>query len=168
MNMKRLLILFILILFVTASCAGPNKAGWTKRHFLQDEFEKDRKECMQTLNKNSYSQTSGLLADCLAWKGYEYNGPNEVRWTKPEFNQDQFERDRKDCVQAVQDGLEQKLTVEECLAKKGYESDPQPSSDKEGSIIARTAKRAEDAGGVFLVVLFYAGLVAGGLLLLML
>jgi hypothetical protein len=168
MNMKRLLILFILILFVTVSCAGPNKAGWTKRHFRQDEFEKDRKECMQTLNKNSYSQTSGLLADCLAWKGYEYNGPNEVRWTKPEFNQDQFERDRKDCVQAVQDGLEQKLTVEECLAKKGYESEPQPSSDKEGSIIARTAKRAEDAGGVFLVVLFYAGLVAGGLLLLML
>jgi hypothetical protein len=64
--------------------------------------------------------------------------------------------------------LEQKLTVEECLAKKGYESEPQPSSDKEKSIIARTAKRAEGAGGTFLVILFYTALVAGGLLLLML
>jgi hypothetical protein len=73
--MKRFLALFILILFVTVSCAGPNKAEWTKRHFRQDEFEKDRDECMQTLNKNSYSQTSGLLADCLAWKGYEYTEP---------------------------------------------------------------------------------------------
>jgi len=121
---------------------------------------------MQTLNKNSYSQTSGLLADCLAWKGYEYTGPSEVRWMKPDFSQDQFEKDRKDCVQAVQDGLEQKLTVEECLAKKGYESEPQPSSDKEKSKIAQMAKAAEDAGGPFLVVLFYVAMVAGFLLLL--
>jgi hypothetical protein len=168
MNMKRLSILFILILFVTVSCAGPNKTGWTKRHFRQDEFEKDRKECMQTLNKNSYSQTSGLLTDCLARKGYEYTGPSEVRWTKPDFSQDQFEKDRKDCVQAVQDGLEQKLTVEECLAKKGYESEPQPSSDKEESKIAEIAKAAENAGGPFLVVVFYAVMVAGGIILLLL
>jgi len=155
-----------LILFVTVSCAGPNKAGWTKRHFRQDEFEKDRDECMQTLNKNSSSQTSGLLADCLAWKGYQYTGPIKMKWTKPDFSQDQFEKDRKDCVQAVQDGLEQKLTVEECLAKKGYESEPQPSSDKEESKIAEIAKAAENAGGPFLVVVFYVVMVAGILLLL--
>ena len=166
--MKRLLISFILILFVTASCAGPNNTGWTKRHFGQDEFEKDRKECMQTLSKNSYSQTSGLLADCLAWKGYEYTGPSEVRWTKPDFSQDQYEKDRKDCMQAVRDGLEQKLTVEECLAKNGYESEPRPFSDKEKSKTAEIAKEAENAGGVFLVMLYYAALVAGGLILLLL
>jgi hypothetical protein len=167
MNMKRLLILFISILFITASCAGPNKAGWTKRHFRQDEFEKDRTECVQTLNKNSYSQTSGLLADCLAWKGYEYTGPSEVRWTKPHFSQDQFEKDRKDCVQAVQDGLEQKLTVEECLAKKGYESEPKPSSDQEKSKTAEIAKTTENAGGAFLAVAFYAAMVAAFILLLL-
>jgi hypothetical protein len=166
--MKRLSILFTLILFVTASCAGPNKTGWTKRHFSQDEFEKDRKECMQTLNKNSYSQTSGLLTDCLVQKGYEYNGPREVRWTKPDFNRDQFEKDHKDCVQAAQDGLEQKLMVEECLAKKEYESKPQPSPDKEKSKISQMAKAAEDAGGPILVVIFYAAVVAGGIMLLLL
>ena len=75
--MKRFLILFILIVFVTVSCAGPNKVGWTKRNFRQDEFEKDRKECMQTLNNKSYSQTSGVLDDCLTRKGYEYQTPSE-------------------------------------------------------------------------------------------
>jgi hypothetical protein len=167
MNIKRLFILFILILFVTVSCAGPNKAGWRKSHFRQDEFEKDRNECMQTLSKNSYSQTSGLLADCLAWKGYEYTGPSQVRWTKPDFSQDQFEKDRKDCVQAAQDGLEQKLTVEECLAKKGYESEPQPSSDQENSKVAEIAKAAENSGGSFLVVVYYAAMVAALILLLL-
>jgi hypothetical protein len=168
MDMKRLSILFTLIVFVTASCAGPNNTGWKKRHFHQDEFEKDRKECMQTLNKNLYSQTSGLLTDCLARKGYEYTGPSEVRWTKPDFSQDQYEKDRKDCVKAAQDDLEQKLTVEECLAKKGYESEPQPSPDKEKSKIAEIAKAAEDAGGPFLVIVFYAAMVMGGIMLLLL
>jgi hypothetical protein len=167
--MKRLsILLFTLILFVTASCAGLNKPGWTKRHFSQDEFEKDRKECMQTLNKNSYSQTSGLLTDCLSRKGYEYTGPSEVRWTEPDFNRGQFEKDHKDCVQAARDGLEQKLTVEECMAKKGYESEPQPSPGKEKSKIAEIAKAAENAGGPILVVIFYAAMVAGGIMLFLL
>jgi hypothetical protein len=122
---------------------------------------------MQTLNQDSYSQTSGSLADCLAWKGYEYTGPSEVRWTRPDLSRDQFEKDRKDCVQAVRDSLDQKLTVGECLAKKGYESDPQPSSDKEDSKTAEMAKSAEDAGGAFLVVLYYAAMVAAFLLLLL-
>jgi hypothetical protein len=122
---------------------------------------------MQTLNRNSYSQTSGLLADCLAWKGYQYTGPSQVRWTKPDFSQDQFEKDRKDCVEAAQDGLGQKLTVEECLVKKGYDSKSQPFSDEEGPKAAEIAKAAEDSGGAFLVVLYYAAMVAAFLLLLL-
>jgi hypothetical protein len=77
--MKRFLIWSILIVFVTASCAGPNKAGWTKRDFRQDKFEKDREDCIQTLNNNlySYSQTSGVVDDCLAMKGYQYQPQSE-------------------------------------------------------------------------------------------
>jgi hypothetical protein len=122
---------------------------------------------MQSLSKDSYSQTSGLLADCLAWKGYGYTGPSEVRWTRPDFSQDQFDKDRKDCVQVVRDSLDQKLTVGECLARKGYKSEPQPSSDKEDSKTAEMAKSAENAGGAFLVVLYYAAMVAAFLLLLL-
>jgi hypothetical protein len=75
MNMKRFLILFTLIAFVTVSCAGPNKANkvrWTKPDFRQDEFEKDLKECMETANKEeSYSRTSGVFDHCMFKKGYE-------------------------------------------------------------------------------------------------
>jgi len=77
--MKTFLILSILVVFVTASCAGPNKAGWTKPDFRQDQFEKDRKECIETLNNNlySYSQTSGIVEHCLAMKGYQYQPESE-------------------------------------------------------------------------------------------
>jgi len=93
--MKRFLILFILIVFVTVSCAGPSK----------------------------------------------------VRWTKPDFRQYQFEKDREDCIQAVFDDPKQKMTVEECLAKKGYE--PGPPSNKEE---AKTGETAKTVGKVLLVI----------------
>ena len=102
--MKKLLILFILIVFVTVSCAGP-----------------------------------------------------KVRWTKPDFRQDQFEKDREDCIQAVKDDPEQKITVEECLAKKGYESESKTPSDKEKSKTAQTAKKV---GKVLLVTALVAVVVA--------
>ena len=92
--MKRFLILFILIVFVAVSCAGPNKVGWTKH----------------------------------------------------DFHQDQFEKDREDCIQAVKDDPDQKITVEECLTKKGYESEP--PSDKEKT---KTAETAKTVGEVLLV-----------------
>jgi cytochrome c-type biogenesis protein CcmH/NrfG len=101
--MKRFLILLISIVFVTVSCAGPSK----------------------------------------------------VRWTKPDFHQDQFEKDREDCIQAVKDDPEQKMTVEECLAKKGYESEP--SSDKEK---AKAAEAAKTVGKVLLVTAIVAVVVA--------
>ncbi len=76
--MKRFLILSILIAFATVSCAGANKAGWTKRDFRSDKFEKDREECIQTLNNNldSYSQTSGVVDD-LEKEGYEFKKAEE-------------------------------------------------------------------------------------------
>jgi hypothetical protein len=113
--MKRFLILFILIVFVTVSCAGPSK----------------------------------------------------VRWTKPDFRQDQFEKDREDCVQAVKDDPDQKMTEEECLAKKGYESEPEPPSDKEKAKTAETAKTVGKVllatGGIVVLGSLAIGLIAIGL-----
>ncbi len=64
-------------------------------------------------------------------------GPNKVGWTKPDFRQDEFEKDREECLQAVKNDPQTSLTLEECLAKKGYESEPQPPSDIEK--VAETA-----------------------------
>jgi len=82
-------------------------------------------------------------------------GPSKVRWTKPDFHQDQFEKDREDCIQAVKDDPEQKMTVEKCLAKKGYESEP--SSDKEKAKITEIGKTV---GKVLLVTALVAVVVA--------
>jgi hypothetical protein len=85
MSMKRFLILSILIVFLTVSCAGPNKVGWTKPDFHQDQFEKDRKqfendrkECSDSINKNLNSEALGkALEECLEKKGYEYKKAEE-------------------------------------------------------------------------------------------
>ncbi len=103
--MKRFLILVMLIVFVTASCAGPSK----------------------------------------------------VRWTKPDFCQDQFEKDREDCIQTVKDNPEQNVSIEECLTKKGYESETEPSFDEEKT---KTAEIAKTVGKVLLGTALVAVLVA--------
>lgn len=84
--MKRFLILSILIVFVTVSCAGQKK------------------------------------------------------WTKPGFDQDEFKKDQEECLQAVKNDPQATLTLEECMFKKGYESELEPPSDKEKSKSAETAK----------------------------
>jgi hypothetical protein len=103
--MKRFLLLVILIVFGTVSCAGSNKVGWTK----------------------------------------------------PDFRQDQFEKDHEDCMVAVKDEPEQNVSIEDCLLKKGYQSRPEPSSDKEKS---KTAEAAKTAGKVLLVTTLVAVAVA--------
>jgi len=103
--MKRFVILFISIVFVTVNCAGPNKVGWTK----------------------------------------------------PDFRHDQFEKDREDCIEAVKDEAEQNVSVEDCLTKKGYESEPEPSSAQEK---AKTTEVAKTVGKVLLVTALAAVLVA--------
>ena len=88
-------------------------------------------------------------------------GPSKVRWTKPDFRPDQFEKDREDCIRAVKDEPEQNMSVEECLTKKGYESEPESSSDKEKT---KTAEIAKTVGkvllGTVLVTLLVAALAA--------
>jgi hypothetical protein len=76
--MKRFLILFTLIAFVTVSRAGPNKTGWTKPDFRQDQFENDRKECIDSIDKNLVSDSFGkALEECLAKKSYTFKKTEE-------------------------------------------------------------------------------------------
>ncbi len=88
--MKRCLILSFLAVFLTVGCATPNKVGFTRQgyqyqpqsksfyvkrgnDFRQDQFEKDREECMETaIKEESYSRTSGVFDYCMFKKGYEY------------------------------------------------------------------------------------------------
>ncbi len=68
--MKRFSIFFILIVFVTASCAGPRKAGWAKTDFRQNEFEEDREECKQRIGNDRLDPElfGERLERCLAEK----------------------------------------------------------------------------------------------------
>ncbi len=76
--MKRFLMLFSLIAFVTVSCAGPNKVGWMKPDFRQDQFENDRKECIDSIDKNLDSEAFGkALEECLQKKDYEFKKAEE-------------------------------------------------------------------------------------------
>ncbi len=78
--MKRFIILLSLISFVTVSCAGTNrvKAGWTKPDFRQDQFENDRRECIDSIGKNLDSEDFGkALEECLEKKDYEFKKAEE-------------------------------------------------------------------------------------------
>ncbi len=73
MNMKRFLILSILIVFVTVSCAGPNKVGKLKT------LEKEWKECADSIDKNlnpeAFDKT--FVEECLEKEGYEFKKAEE-------------------------------------------------------------------------------------------
>ncbi len=78
--MTRFLVFFNLIAFVAVSCAGPNKvkAGWTKPDFRQDQFENDRRECMNSIGKNLDSEDFGrALEEYLEKKDYEFKKAEE-------------------------------------------------------------------------------------------
>ncbi len=78
--MKRFIILLSLISFVTVSCSGTNrvKAGWTKPDFRQDQFENDRKECIDSIGTNLDSEAFGkALEECLEKKDYEFKKAEE-------------------------------------------------------------------------------------------
>jgi len=85
--MKRFLILFSLIVFVAVSCAGPNKVktGWKKPDFRQDQFENDRKECIDSIDNSLDSEDFGkALEECLEKKDYAYQTSQEAEKTKKE------------------------------------------------------------------------------------
>jgi hypothetical protein len=74
--MKRFLILSILIVFLTVSCAGPNKVRYRIPDYLQNEFENDQKECSDSIDKNLNSDAFGkALEECLEKKGYIFEEP---------------------------------------------------------------------------------------------
>jgi hypothetical protein len=80
--MKRFLILFTLIAFVTVSWAEPNKWGWTKPDFSQDQYEKDRKECIESIDNDLNSEAFGkALEQCLQKEGYEFKKAEEPQVT---------------------------------------------------------------------------------------
>ncbi len=93
--MRTFLILFILIVFLTVSCAGPNKVGtnkvgtrlFTKPDFSQDEYEKDREECNRSIDENldSHAIHWQAFVDCLAKKGYTDQTSQDAEETKGEF-----------------------------------------------------------------------------------
>ena len=67
--MKRFLVLFVLIAFMT-SCASLNYR-WTKPDFSQDQFEKDKEECRKSLSQPSDEE----IKKCLSEKGYKFEPP---------------------------------------------------------------------------------------------
>ena len=83
--MKRFLIFAILIVFATMSCAGPSKTGWRKPDFRQDEFERDREECIQRVGNHDLDPEGFAegLEKCLAEKNYTYF-PSQAEVGPPE------------------------------------------------------------------------------------
>ena len=153
--MKRFLILFIVIVFAEESYAGAGNARWM---VSQGEFEKDRKECIESIDKNLSSEAFGkALEECMAKKGYQYQPPqNVVRRTGPSvyrqtgwmISQDEFEKDREQCIQTFDDSLDSEAfgkALEECLAKKGYTYETLPES------LADKKDTAKNVGKVLLV-----------------
>jgi hypothetical protein len=73
MNMKRFLILFSLIAFVTVSCAGPTVYRREEWVISLDRFEKDRKECIESIDEDPYLEAyDKAFQECLEKKGYEF------------------------------------------------------------------------------------------------
>lgn len=86
--MKRFLVLFSLIAFVTVSCAGANKEVklFTKPDFSEDEYQKDWQECNdQSIEQNLDSDARWqAYVDCLVKKGYTYQSSQDAGETKEE------------------------------------------------------------------------------------
>ena len=126
--MKRFLIFFVLIAFVTGGCAGLNKVGWAKPDFDPNEFNKDQEECIVSIDKDLPSQDfAKALKECLGKKNYKYYQAEaknrKYQWTKPDFNQEAFEKDRWECMHSIDTNLVSEAygkALEECLTEKGY------------------------------------------------
>ena len=129
--MKRFLVLFISVAFVTVSYAGPNRVGRMKS---QDQLEKDRKECTESIENNLSVDAFGkALEECMDKKGYQYQtsqnavertGTNEYGQVGWMIRQEALEKDREECTESVDKTLDSKgfgNTLKECMNKKGYQ-----------------------------------------------
>jgi hypothetical protein len=81
-----------------------------------------------------------ILVVLIAFATVNCAGPNKVKWMKPDFRQDQFEKDYQGCTQAGKGDPDQEVMVQECLALRGYESEPGPCPEKEKPDVAKMAK----------------------------
>ena len=156
--MKRFLILFTLVAFLVTSCAGTNKVRWARpgSDLRQEEFEKDRAGCVQSIDQGLDSEAFGqALEECLGWQGYKYESPGmgslkqtskngkTGEWGKPDLTPAQFEEDQQECRQGAWKDGEHPVTAAECLAKKGYTFEPAHAEKKErpsvGTVLGLTA-----------------------------
>ncbi len=70
--MKRFLTLVLVMTYSGVGCVGSNK--WVKPDFRAEEFETDRQECIQSIDKGLVSDAFGqALEECLAKKGYKFD-----------------------------------------------------------------------------------------------
>ncbi len=76
-----------------------------------------------------------ILSSLIAFVTVSCAGPNKVKvgWTKPDFPQDQFENDRKECIHSFDKNLDSEAfgkVLEECLEKEGYTYHPSQEAEK--------------------------------------
>jgi hypothetical protein len=134
MSMKRFLILSILVVFLTVSCAGPTVYRQAEWVMSPEEFGKDWKECSESIDENLNPEAFGkAIEECLEKKGYDYGtSQNAVRRSRPTVygetalmkSQDEFEKDRKECIDSIDKNLNPEAfgkALEECMSKKGYQ-----------------------------------------------
>ena len=81
-----------------------------------------------------------ILVVLIAFATVNCAGPNKVKWMKPDFRQDQFEKDFQECKQTGKGDPDQEVMVEECLALRGYEMGPESHPEKEKPDVAKMAK----------------------------
>jgi hypothetical protein len=81
-----------------------------------------------------------ILVVLIAFATMNCAGPNKAKWTKPDFRQDQLEKDYQECMQTGKGDPDQEVMVEECLALRGYESQPGPHPEKEKPDVAKMVK----------------------------
>jgi hypothetical protein len=100
--MKRFLIFIILTAFVTAACAGPRKAGWAKPDFRQNEFEKDRQECVHRIGNHDLDPAlfGERLERCLAEKNYKYL-PSQTEVKSPEQTSSNLKEEESPLVTVI-------------------------------------------------------------------
>jgi hypothetical protein len=97
-----------------------------------------------------------VLFTLIAFSVVSCAGPNKVKvgWTKPDFRQDEFERDRKDCFQTYDNSLDPDpfgWVVDECLAKKGYKYETPAESPPDREDTATTVGKVLLVIGVVVV-----------------
>jgi hypothetical protein len=81
--MKKFLILFTLITYSAAGCAGSNRLTEAERMSIQ--FNKDREQCIQSMDKDLSSEGLGKILQECDKKNYKYHQA-EVKDSQVKYN----------------------------------------------------------------------------------